>query len=132
MDFIHLRNIPTAVKECRQKISIFQDVSGKSSQKTILYRAQIFIDLKQLGYSGKYLISGVKTIIRFNFTIFLKSVANLEFTFYHLDNEHVFVMVKRLKLYFIIFNSGKNLLRSKRKDEIAINRKGKHSIENVI
>jgi hypothetical protein len=134
MDFIDYGKIPIAVQECRQKFSILQSISRKASERAILYRTQMFIDRNKLDDSSKYHISGINSIIRFNFTTFLKNMDNPEFPMFYPDKEEGFLMVKGLKLYYI------NLVMEKIcedqnelvKYRIAINRKGIHSIEKVI
>jgi len=134
MDFIHYKKLPADVVECRQKFSILQNISRRNSEKTILYRTQMYIDRKTLDESSKYFISGINSIIRLNFSSFLKNMDNPDFPLFFPDAEKDFIMVKGLKLYYI------NIILQMISDEqnelvkyrIAINRKGIHSIEKVI
>ncbi|MBP9197064.1 MAG: hypothetical protein KBF35_05310, partial [Saprospiraceae bacterium] len=134
MDFIQYKKLPADVVECRQKFSILQNISRRNSEKTILYRTQMYIDRKTLDESSKYFISGINSIIRLNFSSFLKNMDNPDFPLFFPDAEKDFIMVKGLKLYYI------NIILQMISDEqnelvkyrIAINRKGIHSIEKVI
>ncbi|MBK8518841.1 MAG: hypothetical protein IPL55_21920 [Saprospiraceae bacterium] len=134
MDFIHYKKLPEEVKECRQKFSILQNISRRNSEKAILFRTQMFIDRQALDNSSKYFISGINSIIRLNFTSFLKNMDNPDFPLYYPDAEKDFIIVKGLKLYYINL-----ILQMKSEDQnelvkyrLAINRKGIHSMEKII
>lgn len=94
----------------------------------------MYIDRKALDESSKYFISGINSIIRLNFSSFLKNMDNPDFPLFFPDAEKDFIMVKGLKLYYIniILQMISEEQNEMVKYRIAINRKGIHSIEKVI
>ncbi len=134
MDYINYQMIPPDIAACRQKASILQNISRRNSEETILYRTQMFINRKALDESSKYFISGINSIVKLNFTSFLKNMDNPEFPLFFPDAEKDYVIVKGQKLYYI--NLVLQMISEEQhelvKYRIAINRKGINFIEKVV
>ena len=131
MDFVAETKLPEEIVVTRNCTSIIEANNRANSEKVLLYRMRVQIDSKKLNANSEFNTRGVNSIIRFNFTEFIRYMDNPEFALYYPNEVDGFEVIDGEKLYYLNFvvelkNVHQNDLKRYR---IALNRNGVKKIQ---
>jgi len=131
MDFVSETKLPPDIVKARNSTSIIEANNRANSEKVLLYRMQVQMNREKLNINSEFSTNGVNSIIRFNFSEFIRNMDNPEFALYYPDEENGFEVIEGEKLYYL------NLILEKKNDmqnetnryRIALNRNGIKKIQ---
>jgi len=131
MDFVSETKLPPEIVKARNSTSIIEANNRANSEKVLLYRMQMQMNREKLNLNSEFSTNGVNSIIRFNFSEFIRNMDNPEFALYYPDEENGFEVIEGEKLYYL------NLILEKKNDlqneinryRIALNRNGIKKIQ---
>jgi len=131
MDFISENKLPPEIVKARNCTSIIEANNRANSEKVLLYRMQMLMDREKLNKNSEFSTDGLNSIIRFNFSEFIRNMDNPEFTLYYPNELDGFELIDGEKLYYLNFvvekrNDAQNETKRYR---IAVNRNGIKKIE---
>jgi hypothetical protein len=131
MDFVSETKLPAAIVKARNCTSIIEANNRANSEKVLLYKMQLHMDRDKLNANSEFNTDGINSIIRFNFSEFIRNMDNPEFALYYPDDTEGFEVIEGEKLYYL------NFIVEKRNDDqnetkryrIALNRNGIKKIQ---
>lgn len=131
MDFVSETKLPPEIIKARNSTSIIEANNRASSEKVLLYRMLMKMNREKLNLNSEFSTNGVNSIIRFNFSEFIRNMDNPEFALYYPEDENGFEVIEAEKLYYV------NLIIEKKNDaqneikryRIALNRDGIKKIQ---
>ena len=131
MDFISENKLPPEIVKARNCTSIIEANNRANSEKVLLYRMQMLMDREKLNKNSEFSTDGLNSIIRFNFSEFIRNMDNPEFALYYPNELDGFELIDGEKLYYLNFvvekrNDAQNETKRYR---IAVNRNGIKKIE---
>jgi hypothetical protein len=131
MDFVSETKLPVEIVKARNSTSIINANNRASSEKVLLYRMQMLMNREKLNINSEFSTNGVNSIIRFNFSEFIRNMDNPEFALYYPEEENGFEVIEGEKLYYLNFiiekkNDAQNETKRYR---IALNRNGIKKIQ---
>ena len=131
MDFVSETKLPAEIITTRNSTSIIEANNRANSEKVMLYRMRVQIDSNKLNTNSEFNTRGVNSIIRFNFSEFIRNMDNPEFNLYYPNEIEGFEIIEGEKLYYLNFviemkNDNQNEFKRYR---IALNRDGIKKIQ---
>ena len=131
MDFFSETKLPPEIVKARNCTSIIEANNRANSEKVLLYRMQMHMDREKLNTNSEFNTDGINSIIRFNFSEFIRNMDNPEFNLYYPEEKNGFEMIEGEKLYYLNFiiekkNDAQNETKRYR---IALNRNGIKKIQ---
>jgi hypothetical protein len=131
MDFVSETKLPPEIVKARNCTSIIEANNRANSEKVLLYRMQMHMDRDKLNKNSEFSTDGINSIIRFNFSEFIRNMDNPEFALYYPDNEYGFEIIEGEKLYYLnfIIEKKNDTQNETKRYRIALNRYGIKKIQ---
>jgi hypothetical protein len=131
MDFVAETKLPEEIVSTRNCTTIIEANNRANSEKVLLYRMSVQIDSKKLNTNSEFNTRGVNSIIRFNFSEFIRNMDNPEFALYYPNDVEGFEVIEGEKLYYLNFvlELKNDLQYELKRYRIALNRNGIKKIQ---
>jgi len=131
MDFVSETKLPPEIVKARNCTSIIEANNRANSEKVLLYRMRMLMDREKLNINSEFITNGVNSIIRFNFSEFIRNMDNPEFALYYPNEFDGFEVIEGEKLYYLnfIIEKKNDLQNETKRYRIAINRNGIKKIQ---
>ncbi|MFT3751583.1 MAG: hypothetical protein QM800_01460 [Paludibacter sp.] len=131
MDFVSETKLPPAIVKARNCTSIIEANNRANSEKVLLYRMQMQMDREKLNTNSEFSTDGINSIIRFNFSEFIRNMDNPEFALYYPDEAEGFEVIEGEKLYYLnfIIEKKNDTQNETKRYRIALNRNGIKKIQ---
>ena len=126
MDFVAETKLPEEIVSTRNCTTIIEANNRANSEKVLLYRMSVQIDSKKLNTNSEFNTRGVNSIIRFNFSEFIRNMDNPEFDLYYPNDVEGFEIIEGEKFYYLNFvvELKNDLQYELKRYRIALNRNG--------
>jgi hypothetical protein len=131
MDFVSETKLPPEIVKVRNCTSIIEANNRANSEKVLLYRMQMQMNQEKLNINSEFSSNGVNSIIRFNFSEFIRNMDNPEFALYYPEESTGFEVIEGEKLYYLnlIIEKKNDLQNETKRYRIALNRNGIKKIQ---
>ena len=131
MDFVLETQLPPEIVKARNCTSIIEANNRANSEKVLLYRMLMHINRTKLNINSEFSTDGVNSIIRFNFSEFIRNMDNPEFDLFYPNQEEGFEIIEGEKLYYLnfIIEKKNDTQNETKRYRIAINRNGIQKIQ---
>jgi len=131
MDFVAETKLPEEIVSTRNCTTIIEANNRANSEKVLLYRMSVQIDSKKLNANSEFNTRGVNSIIRFNFSEFIRNMDNAEFALYYPNEVEGFEIIEGEKFYYLNFvvELKNDLQYELKRYRIALNRNGIKKIQ---
>ena len=126
MDFVNEAQLPPEVEKVRDRTTLIEAHNRANSEKVLLYRLRMQLDPVKLNTNSEFETKGVNSIIRFNFSEFIRNMDNPQFDLYYPNAEDGFELIEGQKLYYInlVIEKQNGSQNEAHRYRIAINRNG--------